>query len=177
MMAAKSSHHSFHKMLIHFIPFFVIAVVIAAHWGGKKYRQHVAHVRHTDCQHILLNELNHGTIVAVPTNSGVVLTLNDNPSTGYQWYMVDSASSILTLMNDGQHTPVAMDLPDGEALVGGGGTMLWRFWVNGVGVETLKLRYRRSWESFDQPYTEYTVTIAATPEVKNKFKSFKLKIC
>jgi predicted secreted protein len=165
-------------MLIHFIPFLVIAAVFASYWGGVKYRQHLSHVRHTDCQHILLNETHHDTTVTVAANSGIVLILEDIPSTGYQWFIVNAASSILTLMNDGQHTPLEGSDPfGGELSVGGGGTMLWRFWANNIGVETLKLRYRRPWESFDQTHTDYNVTIVVVPEAKAANKTFKLKIC
>jgi predicted secreted protein len=164
-------------MLIHFLPFIIVIGIFASYWAGIKYSQHMTHVRHTDCQHILLNESHHNTTVTVPTNSGIVLVLEDNPSTGYQWFMVNSAGSVLTLMNDGQHTPLEGTDSIGDKRYGGGGTMLWRFWVNQTGVDTLTLRHRRPWESFDQSYTDYSVTIAVVPEAKVANKTFRLKIC
>lgn len=148
------------------------------HILGVKYRQRLAKTRHTDCQHFLLNESNHGTIVAVPPNSGIVLTLKDNPSTGYQWQIIDPRPMNLTMMNNGQHLPVERADTNGEMLIGGDGQMLWRFWANEVGVETLRLRYRRMWESVDEPATEFNVTIAVVEHANAPvIPSCSLKIC
>jgi predicted secreted protein len=165
-------------MLIHFLPFIVVICVFASYWAGIKYRRHMSHIRHTDCQHFVLNESQHGTVVTVPPNSGIVLTLKDNPSTGYQWHMVESTSSILTLMNNGQHTPLEVANPIDQQRIGGGGTMLWRFWANNLGIETIKLHYRRPWDPLDKPHYEYNVTIAVVAETKpSMVKATRLKIC
>lgn len=165
-------------MIIHSLPFIVAAWVIASYFLGKLYRKHVAKLRHTDVPHFLLNESHHNSIIAVPPNSGIVLTLRDAPSTGYQWQIVDPQDHIIKMLNNGQHLPIDAQDENGEWSIGGQGKMLWRFWAHTVGVHTLKMRYRRPWESFDDHSFEYQVTIAVVAESSQpEVQSCNLGIC
>jgi len=89
-------------------------------------------------------------IIGVPetymTDYGVV-SLKENPTTGYEWTYELSADGILTPERD-IYSP---DSTGDEALVGAGGVHLWTFKGTAAGDVTLTFSYARSWEEGTQP--------------------------
>ena len=69
--------------------------------------------------------------------------LASNPTTGYAWKWSNQESIQNVEKVDSKYT--ATDNPNG--MVGSGGTETWKFKGLKSGSETLKLEYKRSWES------------------------------
>jgi inhibitor of cysteine peptidase len=67
------------------------------------------------------------------------ISLNSNPTTGYQW-TVDYDQSHLTLV-DGSFQPPDVSIP------GAGGKSLYTFAASNPGASRLQFRYSRPWES------------------------------
>ena len=90
-----------------------------------------------------LTETDNGKQIAVNSGDGVTLTLVSNPTTGYNWQVMEMDDAIL--VQDGD--PEYKQSPSPEGLVGAGGTETFRFKALGTGETALKLGYMRPWES------------------------------
>ena len=98
------------------------------------------------------------------------ISLESNPTTGYEWDAKEYDHSVLELVNTGYESAENQTPP----VVGAGGLQKWTFKGLKDGETTLKLVYLRSWEDEDSAVNEYLLhitvgntTIAATqtPEV------------
>ncbi len=87
----------------------------------------------------------------------LVVTLASNPTTGYRWEIAEADKAILRQVGGAEFKSSASGNPP---LVGAGGTETFRFEPIGAGTTTLKLVYRRSWETGVPPIKTYTIQVA-----------------
>ncbi len=71
------------------------------------------------------------------------IELASNPTTGYAWQWTNKDAILNVEKVESKYT--ATDNPKG--MVGSGGTETWKFKGIKSGSETLKLEYKRAWES------------------------------
>ena len=69
------------------------------------------------------------------------LELTSNPSTGYSWTWSNQQSVSVVEKTDSKYTP------SNPGSIGGGGTDVWTFKGVKSGSDSLKLEYKRGWES------------------------------
>ena len=84
-----------------------------------------------------------GSTVTIPIASQISVTLDDIPTTGYIWELIDHADGVLNLMGDVQR--VGPKSIGGEIPVGGTGKVTYNFWAMRPGVTSIRLRLRRPW--------------------------------
>lgn len=98
-----------------------------------------------------LTEAQHGGSFAVSAGDLIVVTLPENPTTGYRW----SAGSLdANLLSQEGH-----DYRPGGPGVGSGGTVVWRFRAKREGRTRLELKKARSWEAGAEPAGQFAVSI------------------
>jgi inhibitor of cysteine peptidase len=97
-----------------------------------------------------------GTTVHLKQGAELVVSLESNPSTGFDWKVVESLPPQLTLKDD---TFEASATPD---VVGAGGTRVLTYTAAAIGTGDLDLEYVRSWEKGVPP--ERALRIAVVVE-------------
>ncbi len=104
--------------------------------------------------------------ISIETDETFDISLESNPTTGYDWDVKECDYSVLELVNTG-YEPAENQTPP---LEGAGGLRNWTFMGLKDGETTLKLVYWRSWEGEESIVNEYLLhiavgnaTIAATP--------------
>jgi inhibitor of cysteine peptidase len=84
------------------------------------------------------------------------LTLDSNPTTGYQWELAEALDeSVLRLMGQ-------VYTPSGTNLAGAGGKENWTFYAAGKGTTEISLKYTRPWEEDAPPAVtrQFTVIVS-----------------
>ncbi|MFZ1128098.1 protease inhibitor I42 family protein [Methanoregula sp.] len=104
---------------------------------------------------VLVNSTSNGDILTVPANERVLVSLKENPTTGYMWNA--TVSKGLSVIADTYYPP-------NSALVGAGGYREWILAPDGVGTYTFKAVYMRSWEGATATDETFSLVIVATPE-------------
>lgn len=94
-----------------------------------------------------------GKRVELARGQELVLSLEENPTTGFRWEVVQNAAAVMELLGEGQYAAT----PTGR--VGSGGTTTWRFKAAQTGSDTLRLVYRRSWEKDQPPAETFSCTV------------------
>lgn len=102
---------------------------------------------------IFLDEEDAGTTVSVPLGAEVVVELESNPTTGYEWALLEEPDPSVLRLADQEYEPTTP--PD---VAGGGGVERWTFETRGGGSVTLRMGYQRTFED-RPPVEEFTVTI------------------
>lgn len=105
---------------------------------------------------LALAEAHSGTNVVLSAGRLLELTLDANPSTGYQWVVLPGAESVVRQL--GQPTYVST-----SSGVGGGGKMTFLFECVGTGETVLKLIYSRFGSATGEPVKTFAATIKAAP--------------
>jgi len=73
----------------------------------------------------------------------LVLTLQENPTTGFRWDLMGTNSGIISL----QLSKYTQDqIPQRRGIVGAGGQRVYVFKLNSTGTTNLELFYKRPWE-------------------------------
>ena len=85
----------------------------------------------------------------------LVVTLDSNPTTGYSWAVADVDKAVLRQVGDA----VYQSPNSNPNVVGAGGAQTYRFEAASAGATTLKLAYRRSWETGVAPIKTFTVQV------------------
>ncbi len=101
-----------------------------------------------------------GGSVELKSGQALAVTLESNPSTGYAWVVDEVDPALLRQEGDAEYQP---DKTAGENIVGAGGTETFRFSAIAAGETTLKLVYRRSWETGIEPAQIFSVQVKITP--------------
>ena len=78
-----------------------------------------------------------GSDISIPVGEHVVLTLDENRTTGFAWQVVSGAEPVLALHGDTFEPP---------ATLGAGGSHVWDFEASQSGQAQLKLAYARAWD-------------------------------
>ncbi len=99
-----------------------------------------------------LTEAQNGESFALRVGEAIVVTLPENPSTGYRW-STDSLNHNLLLQE-------AHDFHSGGPGVGSGGTVVWRFRAKGNGQTRLELKKVRSWEPRAEPVSKFEIALS-----------------
>ncbi len=87
----------------------------------------------------------------------LVVSLESNPSTGYSWQVAQVDQAVLKQLGDPKfETPASS-----SGVVGAPGTEVFRFEAAGQGQTTLKLEYRRPWETGVAPIKTFTLQVTA----------------
>ncbi|MFE7798097.1 protease inhibitor I42 family protein [Nocardia sp. NPDC057440] len=85
----------------------------------------------------------------------LVVSLPANPSTGYTWGLGELERNVLRQDGEPDYLP-ASNVP---VAPGSGGTAVWTFVGNSVGVAHLTLDYTRPWEQGIDPAQKFSLTI------------------
>lgn len=89
----------------------------------------------------------------------IEVRLEANPTTGYRWQMVREAPAVLDSLAAETYAPA----PAAPRVVGGGGTMRWRFRAARAGHDSLQLVYRRPWEPDSPPAQTFSCEVTVQP--------------
>lgn len=98
-----------------------------------------------------LTEAQQGGSFTLRVGDAIVLTLLENPTTGYRWAPVSLDANLLS--------QEAHDYHAGGPGVGSGGTVVWRFRAKRDGRTRLELKKARSWETGADPAAQFAVSI------------------
>lgn len=101
----------------------------------------------------VFNETNNNETVTLPAGSEITISLDENPTTGYEWNVTSSTG--LEYVND---TYIA---PETE-LVGAGGAHVWQYLAAEPGAAGFTAVYKRPWE--ETTGNETTFSMAFTIE-------------
>ena len=94
-----------------------------------------------------------GKEVEIVAGGSLTVTLESNPTTGFQWELAGiSDEAVLELIDQEFVAPET-------ALVGAGGKELWTFKVLNEGVSEISMEYRRPWEEGIEPAETLTLTV------------------
>jgi len=96
-----------------------------------------------------------GATVPASVGEQFTVSLEENPTTGYEWDM--KAGPGLTLVGDEFVGPS----PSPSPLMGAGGTHSWVFRVDKAGTLTLTGLYVRQWEADGKSAADFSLTIEA----------------
>jgi|WetSurMetagenome_2_1015567.scaffolds.fasta_scaffold18843_6 inhibitor of cysteine peptidase len=99
-----------------------------------------------------LNESQNGTSVDLLTGDVLVITLDGNPTTGYQWRMLPNTDGIIELQGDPEYK-------SGGNLVGSGGKYSFNVKAVKAGTTTVDLKYYRSFEAGVPPIQTFSIDI------------------
>jgi inhibitor of cysteine peptidase len=93
-----------------------------------------------------------GTTVEVRRGDAIVVCLDENAGTGYEWAIEHAAENVVTFETDDF-------APEPGAGVGGGGVRTMRFRAIAPGVADLGLKLWREWEGHASVIDRYDVTV------------------
>lgn len=93
-----------------------------------------------------------GTTIDLETGQKLVISLESNPTTGFDWEVSEIDDAVITKSGDSEFTAES-------DLIGAGGMRTFTFKAAGTGTCTLKLIYHRAWETGIAPEQEFSVTI------------------
>jgi predicted secreted protein len=101
-----------------------------------------------------LSAADNGKIVPVRCGDSIDLKLNEMPSGGYRWLLDGYPEEILEFVDQ------QFDYAEGR--VGGSNETCFRFRVEAPGSGTVRLSYRRSWETGQASLESYQLAIQST---------------
>ncbi|ABS56622.1 secreted protein-like protein [Methanoregula boonei 6A8] len=102
---------------------------------------------------IPVNSSSNGDILTIPASNQVLVTLAENPTTGYQWNA--TVSKGLSVVSDTYVAP-------NSSLIGAGGYHEWLLAPDTVGTYTFQAVYMRSWEGPSSAANTFSIVIEAT---------------
>lgn len=95
-----------------------------------------------------------GKELSLKVGDSFLVSLPENPTTGYRWELAGDTSAYLAAAKD-EYVPAAQ----AGGMVGGGGVRELTFSAKAPGSVKLALRLRRSWEKPDQAVDSFSVTL------------------
>ena len=101
-----------------------------------------------------VSEADNGGQIELELGKLLVVTLESNPSTGYQWELIENNESILKQFGQTEYKPAETSNPR----VGGGGWDIFRFKAVSAGQTTLEFVYHRSWEDAE-PLETFSIQV------------------
>jgi len=100
-----------------------------------------------------LTEKDSGSTQTLVVGQEMNISLESNPTTGYQWAVDGKLPSQLTEVG-------APAYKAGSSAMGAGGTETWAFKATSPGTGTLNLKYWRSFEPTSTPAKTFTINIS-----------------
>lgn len=110
----------------------------------------------TALKDIHVNARDNGRQVYLKPGQVVVVTLESNPSTGYQWEVSAVDTEVLQQMGKAEFLS---SVSTGKQIVGAGGMERFRFKALKVAESSLKLIYHRPWEKEAEPAGNFLIQI------------------
>jgi len=92
---------------------------------------------------INITETNNGGTIIINRGTVVNLTLNSNPTTGYEWSYINTPDK--NILNELEHTFISSAKEPNIA--GAGGYDIWKYEAIKPGKTTISMKYSRSWEN------------------------------
>ena len=114
-------------------------------------------------QDIFLTESDSGRTLDLRVGDTIVVALEANGTTGYDWYPRRGVGNVQILAEKGDRYVVDPDPYSGKPVAGQGGSHYFAYRVIGPGVCGIAIEYKRSWEKKD-PTKSFEVMIRATGE-------------
>ncbi len=105
-------------------------------------------------QKVNLGAPDNGGQVTLQTGQTLAISLESNPTTGYQWQVIEIDNAILQQTGESEYKQAAGT----EGLTGAGGIETLRFQALAAGQTPLTLGYMRPWESVP-PLRTFTVQV------------------
>jgi inhibitor of cysteine peptidase len=99
---------------------------------------------------------NNGKEVTVNQGEVVEVRLEANPSTGYEWEIIQNDAEILTPLGDPKFE---LPAPTEPPIVGAPTMQIFQFSAAKAGKANLKLEYRRPWDKESKPLDSFAVTV------------------
>ncbi len=93
-----------------------------------------------------------GSTVTLAPDQELVITLEGNPTTGYQWEIEGALPEMLVQVGEPAYTA------DSEA-IGSGGEQTWRFLAVTAGEGELRMKYWRSFEPTAAPVETFSARV------------------
>jgi len=107
-----------------------------------------------------LTEGDDGAVLTLEPGAEFEAVVATNPSTGYSWVWPDGAAA--TVIEPVGKPRFDRNVED-AIRTGSGGAETWRFRAVRPGRETVRLEYRRVWETASPPARTFTVTAEVQP--------------
>lgn len=101
---------------------------------------------------VKLTETDAGSTVEMNVGDMLQVTLEGNPTTGYDWEMASGDAAVLEQLG-------ASTYKADSDLMGAGGQVTLRFKAVAAGQTTLQLVYHRPWETDEPPAETFEVTV------------------
>jgi len=105
---------------------------------------------------VTLTSADNGRSLDVHAGDTIVITLAENPTTGYRWELAPSDGRVVKLVFD--RFEMAPD-----PAVGSGGTHEFHVAAKAPGRAAIELGLRRSWTPDQPPLESFSVTVAVSP--------------
>jgi len=104
---------------------------------------------------VQVNDADNGSTVELKTGDTLIITLEGNPTTGYQWELVPSQDGGMQLQGEPEYVAAK------TKLVGSGGVYHFTFRAENKGSTRIVLKYYRSFEPADTPpISTYSLNIS-----------------
>jgi inhibitor of cysteine peptidase len=110
----------------------------------------------TTLKDIHVDARDNGSWVYLKPGQVLVVTLESNPSTGYEWEVSAADTAVLQQMGKAEFLPSAST---GKQIVGAGGMERFRFKALKVAESSLKLVYHRPWEKEPEPTNSFIIQV------------------
>lgn len=102
---------------------------------------------------VCLTEKDAGRTVALKTGDTLDVALAANPTTGYNWCVMEMNSSVLKQAGE----PAFKQ--DSPGRIGSGGRMTFKFQALAVGQTAVKIVYKRPWEKKELPAKTFDINV------------------
>jgi len=103
---------------------------------------------------VTLREVDTGRTVELKRGDQLILELEGNPTTGFQWQVQDMDAGILKQQGDAEFKS------DQQGAMGGGGLFVLTFAATGTGSTPLRLIYHQTWDKETPPAKTFEVTVS-----------------
>lgn len=109
---------------------------------------------------VVLTKQDKDKMLNVAVGESFVITLDENPTTGYVW-AVEGQPELLVLQGSDYVSDAPPNKPDRPMIVGAGGKRTFTFVPHKSGTTTLKLKHWRSWEGDASIVDTFSVLVVA----------------
>lgn len=134
---------------------FVGICFLLGKWQGSR--------KKPELQQTIIGQEHNNSEVTVPMASLVSVTLDDIPTTGYMWELIDHDDLFLKQIDNPER--VGPKPINGHIPVGGTGKVTYNFWASTPGNTAIRLRQRRPWMAAGtDPYeTSFICKVSVVP--------------
>jgi inhibitor of cysteine peptidase len=98
-----------------------------------------------------INGSSNGHEIVLSVNQDLEICLSENPTTGFRWSLESKGEPACVFVRDFFESVANM--------LGRGGNHHWQFQTAQVGLGTIELSYRRSWERGKAPVQTFTLRV------------------